>query len=111
LRRRERVGNIRFGLGRVIHAHGHDERAASSHEVRALLGEPPFEPEVSFRPRLGVVGNERQEERAIADLPADRLVPDIAAAQFALVKPHLDAGGAQRIANGPRRPRILRCIT
>ena len=79
--------------------------------MRALLGKPPLEPEIPFGPRLRMVGNDRQEERAIADLPADRLIPDIAAAQLALVKPHLDAGGAQRLGNGPRHRRILRCIT
>jgi hypothetical protein len=32
------------------------------------------------------------------DLAADRRIPAVAAAEFALVKPHLDACGAQRIA-------------
>jgi hypothetical protein len=78
--------------------------------VRALLGEAPLEPEVPFRPRLRMRGNNRQEERAVADLPANRLIPDIAAAQFTLVKPHFDAGGAQRVGDWACRRGVLRCI-
>jgi hypothetical protein len=79
--------------------------------MRALLGKAPLEPEIPFRPRLRMGRNDWDEESALADVPANRLIPDIAAAQFALVKPHFDAGGAQRFGNGPRHRGVLGRIT
>lgn len=69
---------------------GHEERLALGHEVRAVLGQFPFEAEVAFEPRLGVGGDDGHEERAVGDLPADFAIPRVATAQLALVEPHLD---------------------
>ena len=43
-------------------------------------------------------------------LPADLLVPSVAATQLALVEPHLDAGFPQRLADALRRLRVSRRI-
>jgi hypothetical protein len=50
------------------------------------------------------------EQRAVLDLPADRLIPRIAAAQLALIKPDFDTSGAQGLANPVSRLGILRGV-
>jgi hypothetical protein len=45
-----------------------------------------------------ITRDHRNEQCAVLDLAADRRIPSIAAAKLALVKPDLDACGAQRIA-------------
>jgi hypothetical protein len=59
--------------------------------MRALLGNAPLEPEIAFRTRRGVRRDDRDEQRAVADLLADLQVPGVPAAQLALIKPDLDA--------------------
>jgi hypothetical protein len=51
------------------------------------------------------------EQLALADLLADRPVPDVSAAQLALVEPDFDAGGSQRRTNPSCRLGVLRRIT
>ena len=50
-------------------------------------------------------------QRALPDLPADFSVPRVAAAQLALVEPHLEPGGTQRVVDAPCGVDVLRCIT
>ena len=66
--------------------------------------------EVPFPPGLGVSRNHRDEQLALADLLADRSVPDIPAAKLALIEPNLDAGRTQSLANLLRSLRILRGV-
>ena len=63
-------------------------------------------------PRAGLrVGrDDRHEQRAVLDLPADRRIPRVAAAQRALVEPHLDAHRPQRVADASRGFGVLRCV-
>src|SRR6516165_3928848 len=78
--------------------------------MTSLICEVPLEPEVALMTRSGVRGDDRYEERALVDLLADLLIPRVTAPQFALVKPDLDAGGAQGITDLPRSLGILRGI-
>ena len=64
-------------------------------QVGAIVGELPLETKIPFAPRLGVGRNDRREQRALLDLFANPAVPRIAAAKFALVEPHVDAGCTQ----------------
>src|SRR5664279_2114319 len=73
-------------------------------------GEFPLQPEISLLAGLRGGRDDRQKERAFSDLPADRRVPGIASAQFALVKPHLDAGSTQRLADSACSIRVLRGV-
>lgn len=57
-------------------------------QMRAIHGEFPFEAEVSFRTRMGVLRDEGKKKRAGPDLLADRLIPGVPAPQLALVEPH-----------------------
>src|ERR1700691_209623 len=74
--------------------------------MRAIDCKLPFEAEIAFGPTTGVFRYDRNEQRAGLDLLSDRVVPGVAAAQFALVEPHLDARGAQ----GPADALGGRCI-
>ena len=78
--------------------------------MRSLVGEVPLEPEVSLAASLGVVRNDWDEERAVADLTPDLLVPGIAAAQLTLVEPYLDARGAQARGDTRRGVRVVRGV-
>ena len=75
--------------------------------MRAIVSEFPFEAEITFAPRLGVRRDNRHEQRALLDLPANALVPRIAAAQFALIEPHFDARRSQGFANTTRSRGVL----
>ncbi len=95
------------GVGCAVDHHGHEKWHAFGHEVRAFGGEFPFQPEIAFAAVLGVGGDDWQEERALPDLAADLLLPRVAPAQFALVKPHLDPETPQRIGDPARGVDIL----
>jgi len=85
----------------------HQERAVGGHQVRAVDRQLPLEAEVALLALVRVARDQRHEQRALVDLPADLPAPGVAAAQLALVEPHLDPGRAQRLANAARRLRIL----
>jgi hypothetical protein len=78
--------------------------------MRAIDGEFPLAPEVTFLASLGRGRDDGDKQRAVADLLADLVVPRISAAQLALVEPDLDAARPQRLANAPRRLGILRGV-
>jgi hypothetical protein len=99
LHRKESIGYVCIALRSVVNAHRNKERALAPYEVRALLGEMPFEAEVPLRSRLRPRGNDRHEKRAVADLLADAPIPRIAAAQLALIEKDLNAGGLQGTTN------------
>ena len=114
LRRRERsgearplhahelVGHARLRLGRRVHDHGQEKRHTGRHVVGALGRQFPFAAKVAFLASLRVLGDERHEQGALANLFLDLRVPLVAAAQFSLVEPHLDAEGPQRVRDAPR---------
>ena len=91
----KRLRCVCTGLGSRVHAHRHNEGTVAGNHVRALIRKVPLKPEVTFVPRRGVRGDDRNEQRAVPDLAPDPLVPRISAAQFAPIKPNLDAGCAQ----------------
>ncbi len=93
LHRNKRFRHQRAALGRPVNRHRQNKRRALGHQVRALVCEFPFEPEISLAPRLRRHRNYRQEECARRDLAADFSIPRIPADKFALVEPDLDASG------------------
>ena len=76
-------------LGGVVNHHRQQEWLVVGHEMRAVDGELPFEPEVALTARVGVGRDDRDEKRAFLDHLADRRVPRVASAKFALIEPHL----------------------
>src|ERR1019366_7379876 len=58
-------------------------------------------------PRGRVGRNDRNEQRAVADLAPDLLIPHVPAAKLALVEEDFNAGRTQCLANLLRRLRIL----
>ena len=73
----------------------------------AFDGEVPLVPRIALEPLLGVLGDNRNEERAVVDLVPDRLIPGVSAPQLALIEKDLDAGRTQCLANLLGRLRIL----
>jgi hypothetical protein len=51
--------------------------------------------------------DEGHEQRALLDLLPDLRIPLVAAAQLALVEPHLNPETAQRLGDALRRVRVL----
>lgn len=78
--------------------------------LRALVGEAPFQSEISFRTRLRAQRDDRQKQRAVADLLPNSLVPRVATAQFTFVKPNFDARGTKRLADTAGQLGVLRGI-
>ena len=64
-------------------------------------------PKIALEALLGVLGDERNEERAVVDLVPDLLIPRVPAPQLALIEKDLDAGRTQCLANLLGRLRIL----
>ena len=87
------IRNVFVVIADVVDGDRQQERPAGGHQVRAIDGEFPFKPEVTLLALMRVAGNDRNEKRTVLDLPSDGGIPGIAAAQRALVEPHLDAGG------------------
>ena len=106
----EAVGNPAVVVTRIVNDDRHQERFVGCNQVRAVDREFPLQPEITFGTIMRVVGNDRDEQRAGLDLPPDRRIPGIAAAQFAAVEPHLDAGIAQRRADARCGGRVLGCV-
>ena len=73
----------------------------------ALDCEVPLVPKIALEPLLGMLGDDRNEQRAVVDLAADFLVPRVPAPQLALIEKDLDASRTQRLANPLGRLRIL----
>ena len=71
----------------------YEERLDLSHVVRPIDGEFPLPAEVAFEPLVRVLGDDRNEQRAVVDLLEDGSVRGIPAPQLALVEPHFDARG------------------
>lgn len=57
--------------------------------MRAVDREFPLEPEVALGSALCMRRDQRNKKRTISDLLTDPLIPDVPAAQFALIKPSL----------------------
>ena len=85
----ERVRHVRLAVARRIDHDRQQERPAFRHEVRALVGEPPFQSEIPLGARLRSRRNHRREQRSLLYLLADLRIPRIAADEFALVEPDL----------------------
>jgi hypothetical protein len=92
------IGDPRRRLGGRVDRDRHEKGLVFRHQVRAIDGELPFEPEVTLGSRVRVGGNQRHEQRAVPDALADRSIPRVTAAQLVLIEPDLDTRGLQRIA-------------
>jgi len=97
----EPVRHPRRGCRGVIERERQEKRLIVGAQMRALHGELPFQPEVALTAGLGVAPDRRHEQGAHADLPADRGIPRILAAQLVLVEPDPDARAAQALAQAP----------
>jgi hypothetical protein len=67
----------------------------------------PLAPKVPFVSGLRVRGDHCHEQRALPYLLSDLRIPCVAAAQFALVEPNLDAMGSQRLRDALRSRGVL----
>jgi hypothetical protein len=63
--------------------------------MRSVYRQFPLKPKIALDSGTRMQGDDRDEQGAGLDLLADGSIPGIAAAQFALVEPHVDRGGAQ----------------
>jgi hypothetical protein len=79
-------------IARTVNNDRHKKRAFDCHEMGAIDGKLPFEPKIALKPLLRILGNNRNEQGAVADLLPDLPVPSISAAQLALVEPDFDSG-------------------
>jgi hypothetical protein len=96
LHRPKRFGHLGLRFGRIIDTHRHDERLAARHEQRALIGKMPFETEVGLGAARRVARNHWHEQRTVAQLLPDPVIPGVATLELATVEPRFHPGGAQR---------------
>src|ERR1700676_4857423 len=78
-------------LGRNVRVASSGTDSVARDHPRALVGNSPLEPEIAFRTRSRVCRDDRDEQRAVADLLADLQISDVAAAHLALIEPDLNA--------------------
>jgi len=78
------------------------ERPVVGHEVRAIDGEFPLQPESALFADLRDGRDDRHEQRAFLDLPADRRIPCVTPTKRTLVEPDIETHRAQRVAEAPR---------
>ena len=104
----ELLGHRGISLGRLIDDDWNEECllvhdiAGPVHRYRPLAAEVPLI--ALFR----IGRDNRNEKTAVIDLLADLLIPGVPAPQLALIEPHLDASGPQRIAKSPYGLGVLR---
>jgi hypothetical protein len=103
----KRLWNVSRHLGSRVQAHRHNENAAASDHVSALIRKIPLKAEIAFMPRGRVGRNDGNEERAVVDLAPDLLIPHIPAPQLALIEKDFNTGRTQGLANPLGRLRIL----
>jgi hypothetical protein len=101
------VGHRGIGHGTAVDRNGDQECPVGGHQVRAVDCKLPFQPEIALGSVARLGRDQRHEERAGSYLPANLLVPGVATAKFALVKPNFDTGGTQRGANPQGRLRVF----
>jgi hypothetical protein len=89
--------SIRYPGRRIRRAVDHNREQEGDvlrHVGGTIHGQFPFPTEVPFPTSVRVSGNDRNEERAIVNLLSNLMVPSIATAQLALIKPNLYSRGA-----------------
>jgi hypothetical protein len=91
LHRPERVRDKCFLIARTVNNDRHQERTFDRHQLGPIDCESPFEPKIALEPLLRILGNNRNEQGAVADLLPNLPVPNISAAQLALVEPDFDS--------------------
>ena len=110
LDRHEFVGNAGLVLRGGIYRHRQDKHDVIGHVMGPVDCELPLPPEVALLARVGVGRDNRHEEPAFPDLPADLLVPGVASPQLALVVPDIEAGDGKGVAEGPGSLAVLRRV-
>jgi len=73
------------GVWRFIDDNRREERHPLGHQMGAFDGELPLEAKIALAAALRMDRDDRYEKGTFFDLPADILIPRIAAAEFALV--------------------------
>src|SRR5688572_1142518 len=104
------IRDTRDRLRRFVDHYGHHERLIVGHVERALYSQVPLATEISFAARVRVSRDDRNEQRAVLDLLADRCIPGISPAQLTLVEPNLDSGCTQRSTEARCGIRVLRGV-
>jgi hypothetical protein len=89
----------RNGVGSAINDHGKQKGRVIGHVVIAFHCDSPLAAEVPLCPFLGSGRDQRDEQGAVLDLAADRLIPRIPSPKLALVEPDLNATHTQRVAD------------
>jgi hypothetical protein len=87
------------------------ESLVGSHQVAAIDRKLPLETEIPLVAIVRVPRDDREEQGAGLNLPADRLVPGVPATQLALVEPNLDSDGSQARADPLGRCGVSRGVT
>ena len=83
----EALGDEGVLVRHAVEGDGQNERDRLGDEFGALDGEIPFEAEIALVAGLGGRGDDREKERAGADILFDLLVEIVAALEVALVEP------------------------
>ncbi len=99
----KRLRNAGGGFGRIVNHDRQQERCIIGHVMSALDRQAPLTSKIALGPRIGMSGDDRDEQCAVVQLLADLPIPGVPAPQFALVEPDLDARGAQGLADPQRR--------
>ena len=107
LHRAKLVRHARAGIRRVVDDYREQEWRVIGHQVGAIHRQLPLQTKIALTAFVRVRGDHRDEQGAVVDLLADLVIPDVPAAQFALVEPDLDPGGPQRLADTACRLGIL----
>jgi hypothetical protein len=69
--------NVRSDPGIGVQEYRHNEYPVASHHVGALIGKIPLKAKIAFVSRRRVGRDEGSEERAVADLAPDLLIPNV----------------------------------
>jgi hypothetical protein len=85
--RKKLLGDPCASLGSVINDDRQEKGVIIGHVEGSFDRQPPLTAEISLGTRFGPSGNERHEEIAFANLPADLLIPRIPSVQTTLVVP------------------------
>ena len=105
--RLECIRDKRFLIASAVNDDRYQEGLLLGHVMGAFDCEVPLVPKIALEPLLGVLGDKRNEERAVVDLVPDLLIPRVPAPQLALIEKDLNARRAQCLANPLGSLRIL----
>src|SRR3984885_5628810 len=104
------VRNSRPAFGSLVNNNRHQKSPLWGHVTGPVHGQGPLTAEISFVALFGTGRDDGNEKSTAQYLVANLVVPRIPAAELTLIKPDLDTGGPQRIADAAGGPGLLRGI-